>query len=497
MLNQVSLTLPDRHFTVARHVEQHQSRTADALRAMVGSPFRVRDEMIRPAQPIVKSDRNGHTWILAQSPACPSCPLADITSRQKAHGMIDFARATGTVDRRRFLRGAAILGAAFATRPAWAGGTIKLNLPGGPDDRELTTAFPQKGQMILQRTRPPLLETPFDVFDKGIFTPNEQFFVRWHWAVIPEEVDVAAFRLAVRGHVNTPLSLSITDLLALPRVEITAVNQCSGNSRGLFQPRVPGGQWANGAMGNANWTGVRLRDVLDRAGVKAGAVAVRCNGMDEPVVDGAPDFTKSLAIDHARDGEVILAYQMNGEQLPLLNGFPLRLVVPGWYSTYWVKMLNDLEVLDAPDDTYWMTQAYRIPDTPSANVRPGETGFKTVPISRMVPRSFFTNAADGSIVQAGTALALRGIAFGGDCGVARVDLSTDGGRTWQPARLGTDAGKYSFRQWTAQVTAPMSGSLTMMVRCTNTDDVAQPAEPTWNQGGFMRNVIERVRFSVA
>ena len=292
----------------------------------------------------------------------------------------------------------------FAARPAWAGGTIELNLPGGPDDRELTTAFPQKGEMILQRTRPPLLETPFDVFDKGIFTPNEQFFVRWHWAVIPEEVDVAAFRLAVRGHVNTPLSLSMADLLALPRVEIAAVNQCSGNSRGLFQPRVPGGQWANGAMGNANWTGVRLRDVLDRAGVKAGAVAVRCNGLDEPVVDGAPDFTKSLAIDHARDGEVMLAYQMNGEQLPLLNGFPLRLVVPGWYSTYWVKMLNDLEVLDAPDDTYWMTQAYRIPDTPGANVRPGETGFKTVPISRMVPRSFFTNAADGSIVQAGTAL---------------------------------------------------------------------------------------------
>ena len=124
-------------------------------------------------------------------------------------------------------------------------------------------------------------------------------------------------------------------------------------------------------MGNAQWTGVRLRDVLDRAGVKAGAVAVRFNGLDEPVVAGAPDFMKSLDIDHARDGEVMLAYQMNGEQLPLLNGFPLRLVVPGWYSTYWVKMLSDIEVLDAPDDNFWMKTAYRIPDTPGANMQAG------------------------------------------------------------------------------------------------------------------------------
>ena len=160
-------------------------------------------------------------------------------------------------------------------------------------------------------------------------------------------------------------------------------------------------------------------------------------------------------------------------------------------------MLNDIEVLDAPDNTYWMTQAYRIPDTPGANVRPDETGYKTVPISRMVPRSFFTNMTDGETVKAGTALAPRGIAFGGDCGVARVDLSVDGGLNWQPTTLGPDVGKYSFRQWTAQVIAPASGSLTMMVRCVNTDKVAQPVEPTWNPGGFMRNVIEAVQLSVA
>jgi DMSO/TMAO reductase YedYZ molybdopterin-dependent catalytic subunit len=399
--------------------------------------------------------------------------------------------------RRRLLQCAGILGAMAATFPSWADPFVDLDLPGGPDRRNLTKAFPQKGEMILQRTRPPLLETPLDVFDRGVFTPNDQFFVRWHWAVIPTEVDVAQFNLAVRGHVNQVLSLSLAELLAMPRVELVAVNQCSGNSRGLFQPRVPGGQWENGAMGNARWTGVRLRDLLDRAGVKAGAVAVRFNGLDEPVVDGAPDFMKSLAIDHARDSEVMLAYLMNGEQLPLLNGFPLRLIVPGWYSTYWVKMLNDIEVLDAPDENYWMKTAYRIPDTPHASVKPGETGFKTVPINRMVPRSFFTNVTDATTVKPGAAMPVRGIAFGGDCGVSEVALSTDSGESWQKTALGKDEGTYSFRQWSTTVTAPRTGTLALQVRCTNTKGEVQPAEPNWNGGGFMRNVIERAQVKVA
>jgi DMSO/TMAO reductase YedYZ molybdopterin-dependent catalytic subunit len=401
------------------------------------------------------------------------------------------------ISRRRFLRGAGILGAMAATAPAWAQDAATLGLPGGPDRRLLTTQFPQKGRMILQRTRPPLLETPFEVFDGGVFTPNDRFFVRWHWAVIPEEIDVSTFRLAVRGHVERPLSLSLAEVLALPRVELAAVNQCSGNSRGFFAPRVSGGQWANGAMGNARWTGVRLRDVLDRAGVKAGAVAVRCNGLDRPVVEGAPDYMKSLDIDHARDGEVMLAYQMNGEQLPLLNGFPLRLVVPGWYSTYWVKMLDDIEVLDAPDENYWMTTAYRIPDTPGATVRPEATGVATVPINRMVPRSFFTNVTAATRVAPGAPVALRGIAFGGDCGVAKVDLSFDGGQSWRSAELGRDEGSYSFRQWRALATAPASGALALAVRCTNTKGLAQPDGPNWNRGGFMRNPIERLRLTVA
>lgn len=399
--------------------------------------------------------------------------------------------------RRRFLGGVGMLGATAAAFPASAGGLVDLGLPGGPSRRDLTTAFPQKGQMILQRTRPALLETPFEVFDRGVFTPNEQFFVRWHWSVIPQRIDVAAFRVTVRGHVNNTLSLSMVDLLAMPRVELAAVNQCSGNSRGFFQPRVPGGQWANGAMGNARWTGVRLREVLDRAGVKPGAVAVRFDGLDQPVVDGAPDFIKSVGIDHARDGELMLAFQMNGEQLPLLNGFPLRLVVPGWYSTYWVKMLNDIEVLAAPDENFWMKTAYRIPDNPRADVRLGESGVKTVPINRMVPRSFFTNVTNGTVVRSGANIAIRGIAFGGDSGVSQVEVSADGGRNWQKSDLGRDEGTYSFRQWSARVATPNAGKFVLQVRCTNTKGAVQPAAPNWNGGGYMRNVIESVELTAA
>jgi DMSO/TMAO reductase YedYZ molybdopterin-dependent catalytic subunit len=394
------------------------------------------------------------------------------------------------LSRRLLLAQASSAGLALATTPAWAQTMVDLALPGGPSARPMTSAFPQKGAMILQRTRPPLLESPFEVFDQGVFTPNDQFYVRWHWAVIPTAVDVDTFRLAVRGHVDKMLSLSLKEILALPQVEMAAVNQCSGNSRGFFQPRVAGGEWANGAMGNARWTGVRLKDVLDRAGVKAGAVQVRFNGLEQPVLPEAPKFMKSLAIDHARDGEVMIAYAMNGEQLPLLNGFPLRLVVPGWYSTYWVKMLNDIEVLDQPDDNYWMKTAYTIPDTPHADIKPGETGVTFVPINRMVPRSFTTSIRSGARIRSGTPMPVRGIAFGGDAGVARVDFSSDGGRTWQAAQLGNDEGKYSFRQWETRFTLPSSGDHSLMVRCTNTSNVTQPDSANWNPAGFMRNVIE-------
>ena len=400
-------------------------------------------------------------------------------------GIADGRRLT----RRSLLGSAGFTGLALAS-PAWAESMARLPLPGGPDERPLTTAFPQKGRMILQRTRPPLLETPFEVFDHGVFTPNDRFFVRWHWSVIPTSIETASFRLAVHGHVERPLSLTLAEVMALPQIEMAAVNQCSGNSRGFFQPRVAGGEWGNGAMGNARWTGVRLKDVLDKAGVKAGAVQVRFGGLDNPVVADGPDFMKSLAVDHARDGEVMIVYAMNGKPLPLLNGFPLRLVVPGWYATYWVKMLNDIEVLDRPDENFWMKTAYTIPDTPGANMKPGQTGLTMVPINRMVPRSFITNLVAGAHIRTGRPTEARGIAFGGDAGVKRVDFSFDGGKTWQTARLGKDEGKYSFRRWETHFTPRHKGAYTLMVRCTNTNGLGQPHEPNWNPAGFMRNNIE-------
>jgi DMSO/TMAO reductase YedYZ molybdopterin-dependent catalytic subunit len=272
-------------------------------------------------------------------------------------------------------------------------------------------------------------------------------------------------------------------------VHLTAVNQCSGNSRGFFSPRVPGGQWANGAMGNSVWTGVRLRDVLDRAGVKAGAVAVRFHGLDSGVIPTTPTFMKSLQVDHARDGEVMIAYAMNGDPLPVLNGFPTRLIVPGWYSTYWVKMLNDIEVLGQPDDNYWMAKAYLVPDNPTGNAEPGQSGVRLVPISRMLPRSFITNLVDGQHVRAQAPLTVRGIAFGGETSLRSVEVSPDGGSTWSSARLGPDHGKYSFRQWEMRLT-PKPGTMPLKVRATNADGLAQPAVANWNPGGYMRNVIE-------
>ena len=381
------------------------------------------------------------------------------------------------LSRRRFIARAGGIGVMglLGASARYAIAETSVELPFENGRREVVTNFPQKAAMLLQRTRPPLLETPFEVFDQGVYTPNDRFYVRWHLANIPNSVDPATFRLNVRGHVRQPISLTLDDMVhEFKPFEIAAVNQCSGNSRGFFSPRVAGGEWANGAMGNALWRGVRLKDVLDRAGVKAGALQVRFNGLDTGVIPQTPDFMKSLAIDHARDGEVMIAYAMNAEALPLLNGFPLRLVVPGWYATYWVKMLKDIEVLDTPDNNFWTSKAYLIPDTPLANVVPGQKGVKMVPINRMVPRSFFTNVRDGAVVKAGQTTTVRGIAFGGDTGLAKVFFSSDAGGRWQEARLGPDQGKYGLRQWEAPLRLSSPGAHKLMIKALNTAGIAQP-----------------------
>ena len=249
--------------------------------------------------------------------------------------------------------------------------------------------YPEKTDLILLTSRPPQLETPMKYFDRAI-TPNDAFFVRYHVFPVPTSVDLATWRLKVQGRVDRPLDLSLEDLKTkFPPARVVAVNQCSGNSRGRFAPRVLGGEWGDGAMGNAEWVGARMRDILVGGRVRQGAVQVTFDGLDKPAFPTVPDFVKSLDVDADHgDPDVIVAYQMNGQPLPMLNGYPARLIVPGWYATYWVKNLSEIEVVDHVFEKFWMKPGYRIPDTPCGCVEPGTAPARTVPISRMTVRSF-------------------------------------------------------------------------------------------------------------
>ena len=347
--------------------------------------------------------------------------------------------------RRELMKRAGMAAIATGFAPVTAFALDKVTLPFENGERPLVK-YPQKRPMIGLTQRPPQLETPFSVFNDGAITPNNAFFVRYHLADVPLSIDPDKFILEIKGKVDRPLTLSLREIKALPAVELVAVNQCSGNSRGFSSPRVAGGQLGNGAMGNARWRGVPLKAVLDRAGVQQGTKQVTFNGMDGPVSDKTPDFIKALDIDHARDGEVMLAYGMNGDDLPVLNGFPLRLVVPGYYGTYWVKHLNEITLIDTVFDGFWMKTAYRIPDVPCGCVEPGTAPKATVPINQFTVRSFITNVTDGAKLKPG-GTTLKGIAFDGGKGIKEVAVSVDGGKTWMAAKLGKDLGRYSFREW--------------------------------------------------
>jgi DMSO/TMAO reductase YedYZ molybdopterin-dependent catalytic subunit len=355
--------------------------------------------------------------------------------------------------------------------------------------------FPEKREMILQTDRPPQLETPLHYFRQD-FTPNEAFFVRWHVAGIPTHVDTRSFRLLVDGHVRRSLSLSLDDLRRrFEPVSVIAIAQCSGNSRSLFEPRVAGGQWRHGAMGNALWTGVRLRDLLGAAGIRAGAIDVSFDGLDEPPLPSIPDLVKSLAVDRAREPEVMVAYEMNGEPLPMLNGFPLRLVVPGWYATYWVKALSRITVLDRAFDGYWVAKAYRIPHNPEGDETPDHLAADTVPINRFTVRSIFVRPEPGEQVAMGGSYEVEGVAFDYGAGIRQVEVSLDNGVHWMDASLNTELGKYSFRRWRYRWTPRARGTHRLMVRATNNDGAGQPIHH-WNRSGFMRQVIEDVQVNV-
>lgn len=401
------------------------------------------------------------------------------------------------MNRRTVLRGGAALlagsgavgGSSFAS---FAADTVTMPFENG--ERPIVK-YPQKRPMIGLTSRPPQLETPFAVFDENIITPNDAFFVRYHLADVPLDIDPDKFSVEIKGKVDKSVKLSLADIRKMPAVELVAVNQCSGNSRAFFTPRVAGGQLGNGAMGNARWKGVPLKAVLDQAGVQASAKQVVFGGMDGPVSDRTPDFAKALDIDHARDGEVMLAYSMNGQDLPVLNGFPLRLIVPGYYGTYWVKHLNEINVIDSVFDGFWMKTAYRIPDNDCNCVEPGTAPKATIPINRLTVRSFITNITDGASLKAG-GTTLKGIAFDSGNGIRDVAVSTDGGKTWELARLGKELSKYSFREWSLPVKLP-AGAHELKVRATSNDGKTQPMEALWNPAGYLRNVVETVRVTAA
>jgi DMSO/TMAO reductase YedYZ molybdopterin-dependent catalytic subunit len=356
---------------------------------------------------------------------------------------------------------------------------------------------PQKAPLILLTDRPVQLETPRNYF-RTAFTPNEAFYVRWHLPEIPNNVDLSAWKLRIEGNVNKPLALSLSELMErFKPVSVAAVNQCSGNSRSRFQPRVVGGQWGNGAMGNAMWTGARLRELLDAAGVKEGSVQVQFQGLETgagPKGLGSNAFLKSLELSNPALDETVVAYLMNGEPLPMLNGFPLRLVVPGFFATYWMKCLAWIRVLSTADENFWMKAAYRMPDTPRGNTTPEEIkagSVKTVPLARMPVRSFLIAPDGASKIPAGLNVTLRGIAFSGYGRVVKVEVSDDGLKTWREVRLGEDHGPYSFRTWETAWTPKIAGRYTLAVRATDEKGNAQPDEPVWNPGGYLWNRIEK------
>ncbi len=399
-----------------------------------------------------------------------------------------------SINRRRFLGTAA--GAAVAL-PA-LNDALALDLPAalpeGARGSYVLDTLPGKKPLIKLSYRPPNYESPLEYLRTAI-TPNDEFFVRYHLSVIPE-VDPKTWKISVGGEgANGTTEINLDMLKAMPATEVVAVNQCSGNRRGLFQPHVPGVEWGYGAMGCARWKGARLKDVLDKAGLKKEAIEIVFGGADGPPFDKTPDFIKSIPVWKAIEDTTLIAYEMNGAPLPHLNGAPARIIVPGWTGTYWMKHINSIKAATKPDNNFWMNPAYRIPlgKFPIvARFTSQETAANT-PITEMVVNSLITSHADGANVSAGTAVG--GIAWDGGYGIRVVECSTDSGKTWTEAKLGDDLGKYAFRTWSFPLTG--KGKVTVMARASNAIGQTQTATLIHNPAGYHHNVIHSVSLNVA
>ena len=408
--------------------------------------------------------------------------------------------------RRQFLKdlagGAALLGSG-ALLPSLARGADvsavgPAGLPAGTLETSFLEALPGKRPLIKRTYRPPNFETPLEVFEQ-IFTPNDAFFVRYHLARIPE-VAAAQWKLEVGGEASQkPFTL---DLATLQRdfeaVEIPAVLQCSGNRRGLSDPHVAGVEWGIGAMGNARWKGVRLKDLLARAGLKKEAVEIAFNGADQGALEATPDFVKSLPVWKADDENTLVAWQMNGAPLPHWNGAPVRLVVPGWTGTYWMKHLVSIQALSQPLKNFWMATAYRIPKGkfPIVDRFLTQEAEASTPITEMVVNSVITSPREGQVVRSGQPVEVTGIAWDNGAGIQTVEVSSDDGRNWQGATLDQDMGRFSFRGFRHAFRAGAKGDVAILARATNRQGATQVSQLIFNPPGYHNNVVSRVNLRV-
>ncbi len=392
---------------------------------------------------------------------------------------------------------------------ALAGGTgllprlvkaAELSLPAGTTAEQVLEALPGKVPLIKKTYRPPNYETPISYFNEE-FTPNNAFFVRYHLADIPE-VDAATWKLQVGGPgAKSTAEFSLDDLKnGFEKVEIAAVNQCSGNRRGYSTPHVAGVEWGPGAMGNALWAGVRLKDLLDKVGLDDGTIEISFDGPDGPVMDTTPDFTKSIPVWKAMDENTLVAYEMNGEALPHWNGFPVRLVVSGWTGTYWFKHLAQIHALKEPLKTFWMNTAYRIPRSLFPIVDRFTTqepaNSPSTPITEILVNSLVTNFEDGAEVKAGQPVDIKGVAWDGGYGITEVSASSDGGKQWVPAVLGRDLGRFAWRQWTYSLPAGQPGTITVMVRARNKAGQTQVEQLLFNGAGYHNNLVQTLALKV-
>ena len=345
-------------------------------------------------------------------------------------------------------------------------------------------------RLIPRSARPVDFETPVDLLDSFI-TPTEAFFVRGHMTA--PAVDVAAWQLTVDAEGRAARTLSVADVRALPAVSVTATLECAGNGRAFFDPPVAGIQWRNGAVGTSRWTGARLRDVLAAAGASSGATHVWMAGGDRPL-GTQPPFVRQVPWAKAIEADTIVAYEMDGQPIPLLHGAPLRVIIPGWEGAYSVKWLQRLTVATKEHDGFWVASAYRYP---LRRVLPGAAvdARDQAPLSGLAVKSLITRPIDGAAVAAGS-VRIAGFAWAGELRIARVEVSTDGGASWAAARLTGPVHKYAWRRFEYDTALRQSETYTLLSRATDERGNTQPLVPRWNPAGYLWNAPDRIDISV-